>query len=199
MRLYDGTRIYEIVTRLEGRKDTPVLEPKRAWDPDLTLEIHGATIPDLFGNRVVVDAMYAECVRSGLLLWNDELDASHVVSQSIDTTTGSYWHGIMHRREPDYGNSKHWFRNVGTHETMSGLPEAALTIADASGNGSDELNGFKQALAGDTAWDPYRFVDWCESAAAGRIREDAIALLQRIQLAEIRALLEYSFSCACRD
>jgi hypothetical protein len=25
-----------------------------------------------------------------------------------------FWHAIMHRREPDAANSKHWWRQVGT-------------------------------------------------------------------------------------
>lgn len=193
---YDGTRIAEFVAQLESREDLPVLEPGRDWDSKVTREIQGVSHRDLFGDRTVVDELFAECVRSGLLLWNDALDASHVVSQSIDTATGSYWHGIMHRREPDYGNSKYWFRNVGIHEAMPSLHGAALTIADESAEGSDSLNGIKQALARGDTWDPFRFVDWCESAAAGAMSDDALDVLRRIQLAEIRGLLEYSFVSA---
>ena len=44
----------------------------------------------------------ARCCLAGLWLLHDFLDESHSLSQEVDTTTGSYWHGIMHRREPDY-------------------------------------------------------------------------------------------------
>src|SRR2546421_1194544 len=35
---------------------------------------------------------------SALWLYVDDLNRSHTVSQGIDNPTGSYWHGIMHRR-----------------------------------------------------------------------------------------------------
>ena len=44
-------------------------------------------------------------LRSGLWLYVDELDRSHRISQQIPDATGSFWHGIMHRREGDFGNS----------------------------------------------------------------------------------------------
>src|SRR6185295_10328040 len=40
---------------------------------------------------------------AGLLLRYDFLDESHHISQELETPGGSYWHGIMHRREPDFG------------------------------------------------------------------------------------------------
>src|SRR5207245_11135 len=58
---------------------------------------------------------WAACVRSGLYLRFNFLDESHTISQGIHTVEGSYWHAIMHRREPDYSNAKHWFRKVGQH------------------------------------------------------------------------------------
>src|SRR4051812_4745927 len=45
---------------------------------------------------------------AGLWLYVDDLDRSHTVSQSITDATGSFWHGIMHRREGDFANSHYW-------------------------------------------------------------------------------------------
>src|SRR6516162_5234245 len=53
----------------------------------------------------------AACL-AGLWLFHDFLDESHKISQDIDTVEGSYWHGILHRREPDYSNAAYWFRRV---------------------------------------------------------------------------------------
>jgi hypothetical protein len=48
---------------------------------------------------------------SGLWLLAGDLDRSHTISQGIGSAEGSFWHGIMHRREGDFSNSKYWFRN----------------------------------------------------------------------------------------
>lgn len=45
-------------------------------------------------------------------LYLDDLDRSHAISQSIDGPVGAYWHGIMHRREGDFWNSKYWLRQA---------------------------------------------------------------------------------------
>ncbi|MBI2421700.1 MAG: hypothetical protein HYV27_02640 [Candidatus Hydrogenedentes bacterium] len=58
---------------------------------------------------------------AGLWLYVDELDRSHTISQNDSSPTGSYWHGIMHRREGDFSNSHYWFHRVGKHPAMSKL------------------------------------------------------------------------------
>ena len=55
---------------------------------------------------------------AGLWLYVDELDKSHAVSQGLHDATGSYWHGVMHRREGDFSNSHYWFRQAGHHPAM---------------------------------------------------------------------------------
>tara|TARA_Y100000588_G_scaffold324034_1_gene356924 strand:- start:479 stop:949 length:471 start_codon:yes stop_codon:yes gene_type:complete len=55
---------------------------------------------------------------AALWLYIDELDRSHRVSQGIEDQTGSFWHGIMHRREGDFSNSHYWFNKVGHHPAM---------------------------------------------------------------------------------
>ena len=61
----------------------------------------------------VQDRDMAEACKSAIWLYHDFLEESHTISQSIETSTGSYWHGIMHRRELDFYNAKYWFRLVG--------------------------------------------------------------------------------------
>lgn len=63
-----------------------------------------------------------EALASGLWLYIDELDRSHVLSQQIGDATGSFWHGIMHRREGDFSNSHYWFNRTGTHPAMARIP-----------------------------------------------------------------------------
>lgn len=57
-------------------------------------------------------------LQSALWLYIDELDRSHTISQGIEDSTGSFWHGIMHRREGDFSNSHYWFNKVGDHPAI---------------------------------------------------------------------------------
>lgn len=58
---------------------------------------------------------------AAIWLYVDELDKSHTLSQQIDTPTGAFLHGIMHRREGDFWNSHYWFRRVGHHPAMGNI------------------------------------------------------------------------------
>jgi hypothetical protein len=64
---------------------------------------------------------------AALWLYADELDRSHQLSQGISTSEGSFWHGIMHRREGDFSNSKYWFHQAGSLPSRLNLSPAALT------------------------------------------------------------------------
>jgi hypothetical protein len=66
-------------------------------------------------------ALRATLTEAGLWLLAGELDRSHSVSQILETAEGSYWHGIMHRREGDFWNAKYWFRRVGRHPVLEQL------------------------------------------------------------------------------
>ena len=57
-------------------------------------------------NALCLSPSTASLARSAALLWHDYLDASHDVSQDLLSADGSFLHGIMHRREPDYSNAK---------------------------------------------------------------------------------------------
>lgn len=78
---------------------------------------------------------------AGLWLYVDDLDRSHRISQKIDTPTGSFWHGIMHRREGDFSNSHYWFHRTGIHPAMATMegyePHAFVDAVDAATPGSE--------------------------------------------------------------
>jgi hypothetical protein len=59
---------------------------------------------------------------AGLLLYVDDLHASHGLSQGISSAAGLYWHAIMHRREGDFGNSKYWLQRAGRHPMLDAIP-----------------------------------------------------------------------------
>jgi hypothetical protein len=132
----------------------------------------------------IVDSASAACVRAGLWLRADRMDASHEISQSIETPDGSYWHGILHRREPDYSNAKYWFRRVGDHAIFAELASiAGVPGREGQGASLDATPGGR--------WDPFRFVDLCASGPQGSRRSE----LEEIQSREIDLLLAH---CARR-
>ena len=135
------------------------------------------------------DPRMAACCRSALWLLCGDLDSSHNLSQSIETREGSYWHGIMHRREGDFGNSKYWFRRVGGHAIDSALGARAAELATASG-----FESWNTAFA-DAAWDPYRFVDLCQQAVS-RPDPAAARILERIAHVEWHLLFAYCWERA---
>jgi hypothetical protein len=65
---------------------------------------------------------------AGLWLLFDFLDESHTISQDVHTPDGSFWHAIMHRREPDAFNSKYWWRKVGPHPVLDLLVDQAPSL-----------------------------------------------------------------------
>ena len=192
---YDGTMIAKVVARLERRAEPPLLVPPAEWDAELTAALQSTALEELFGGRPIGDGTAAEAVRAGLLLWNDALDASHKVSQGIDTPLGSYWHGIMHRREPDYGNARYWFQKVGKHAAMPRVREAVLA-AGAPGAGAPAVRRLCTAIEAQAAWDAERFVDWCEGAHASGAGDPVATFLRAAQLEEMRVLLAFSFAQA---
>src|SRR5262249_43212807 len=99
------------------------------------------------------------------------------ISQDLQTAEGSFWHGILHRREPDAGNAAYWFRRVGTH------PVYAPLATDARALGMTLPGG---------GWDAFAFIDACE-----RHRDtgsDAEVLLRKVQRREWELLFDWCFA-----
>ncbi len=160
--------VRQVSAELRARRPLPPLCPAAPWDRELSRRIAAAGLPP--------------AVASALLLWNDDLDASHTLSQALPDRFGSWLHGAMHRREGDYSNSKYWFRKVGTHAGFAQMTRRAAELAADGGQPAPEL----AALA--ERWDPFAFVDLC---AAATVRSaDSVAVLESLQAAELELLAQ---------
>jgi hypothetical protein len=124
--------------------------------------------------KLLPDAFAPEAALSGLWLYFGCFEESHGISQDIHTVEGSYWHGILHRQEPDPGNASYWFRRVGRHPIFSELRAEAAAVP---------------ALARGTEWDPFAFINFCERARRTGGEDEAAA--RRIQLVEWQLLFDY--------
>ena len=85
---------------------------------------------------------------AGLWLYFSCWEEAHQIAQDLDTREGRYWHAIVHRQEPDAGNSGYWFRQVGSHPIFPELHRHAQEIGIRVG----------------PRWDPVAFIEQCERA-----------------------------------
>lgn len=158
-------------------------------------ELSLVRLTDLCG--AIVSPADATAVLSGLWLLHGDSDRSHHHSQSIEDEgrhrSGNFWHGILHRQEPDYGNSKYWFRRVGRHPVYEPLARKVSQLIRADGSTSAQQWGNKLGLPG--SWDPLAFVDWCEAVASDGASPLA-DLARKIQFIEMHLLLLASFEDA---
>lgn len=148
-------------------------------------------------NQLPGGAPERTAVAAGLHLLYDDLDGSHSLSQTIEgrgkNQNGDYWHAIMHRREPDYGNAKYWFRRVGPHPVLTKLPAVLEHIESCYP--SDTLSQWSTRLVKSGQWDPFAMVDACESACGPQADPQFRRALEEVQHFEMLHLLVQS----CQD
>jgi hypothetical protein len=111
---------------------------------------------------------------SGLYLYFSCLDEAHTIAQELETPDGSFWHGILHRREPDAGNAAYWFRQVGKHPVFPALRDDAHRLRFDTGR----------------EWDPFEFIEFCD-ASRERSGSEEENIARQVQLCEWQLLFDY--------
>ena len=180
--------IAEILGFHEGGNRLMPLAPAAPLSGKGLDRLRSSSSEDLFAATPVASRAFADCVRSGLFLYFSALDDSHKLSQEISSSSGSYWHGIMHRQEPDYGNSKYWFRRVGQHEIFPELRTAVLEKL----HGATGADAVTRAIEANAIWDPFWFVDTCEQACR-QPNSELHRLALEIQRIEWQILFDYCY------
>ena len=122
-----------------------------------------------------------EAAMAGLWLYFSCFEEAHGMVDTPKTSTGEYWHAIVHRQEPDAGNAAYWFRRVGKHPVFEALATEAKEI----------LKRYPGAEFRVGQWDPFAFVYFCERAQTqpASAQEQAAREIQR---AEWQLLFDYS-------
>ncbi len=195
----------ELIVRLAESGDAALVENHRRtpfprWSvPDLTMPSNGPRAPWLRGiiERTQVRGAQQSptnlaALKAGLFLLGDFFDDSHACSQSIEGLgahhTGDYWHAILHRREPDHGNAKYWFRHVGRHPVFAELaPSVARQLSAATGSLAATLERWRDRLVSRGQWDSLAFVDLC---AAAEPDAELKEWCRQVQFEEMLLLLE---------
>ncbi len=151
------------------------------------------TVEEAFVPQKVKDRDLARTCLAGLWLYHDFLAESHQISQDMKSAEGGYWHALMHRREPDYGNSKYWFHRVGRHAVFEKLKADAAALAEDVSTKAVLARGKWEKLMSQKAWDPFAFIDLCEAAVQGK---EPAELCRQVAQREWELLFEHCMNGA---
>jgi len=167
---FDPARYGVVVSALLAEARLAALGPGSP-EPEVDVELRRFDSDTDLGVPVK-DRDAARACLSGLWLYFDYLDESHAISQELENPDGSFWHAIMHRREPDPSNSQYWWRRVGAHPVLGLLRENAPKL------GYDFTT-------------PEAFVDFCERVRDSRSSDEGLA--RRVQLLEWQLLFDWCY------
>jgi len=162
----------------------PDLGPKPRPDRLPTAELD-ARLEHCFQEQAIAESL-RPCLRSAALLWHDHLEASHELSQQIAGPDGSFLHGLMHRREPDYGNARYWFHRVGRHEAFREIARQTTRHLVPA-----HEHALLARLVPNGLWDPFAFIAACERVAETDAADPRRTVLMRVQELEFDALVAH--------
>lgn len=135
-----------------------------------------------------------KCLEAGLLLLWDHPEESHEISQTMEghgnPRTADYWHGIMHRREPDADNATWWFRKVGRHPVLGQLGAGLLNWMRQLQATPAMIAVAQGLLRSDLSLDPFRLIE-LSTAALRRPGSDEDNTARMVQYLEMLVLLRF--------
>jgi hypothetical protein len=193
---------------LYGKEIAGILERAGSGVRPAPLVRTGSASPEL--GKAISDLRTSEAVKSGLYLYCGCWDEAHSAADRVENPDGYFWHGIVHRQEPDPGNAAYWFRRAGVHPVFARLGEdagacgykiepatlkARAQVLAAEARLDGWVRPFLGAASGGPcaaghAWDPFAFIEYCESARRRPgSKEEQVAM--KVQLIEWQLLFDY--------
>ncbi len=129
-------------------------------------------------------------IQSALYLCFDCFEEAHNIAQDHEGPIGNWLHAILHRREPDAGNSKYWYARVhAPAKVYEGIGNKAL--ADLKENPASELESLVKKMEKSKTWEPEAFVDLCDRFRQEDSDSPAYRTLAKIQEIEWLGLVEF--------
>jgi len=151
------------------------LVPTEPLDYELLLKLRATDDATISGQQAIGKPAMFTLVRGGLFYALDAIDEAHKIFQDSPGDLGSYWHGMMHRREGDFDNARYWFRRAGVLPFFGAMHHAASQISPV--------------MARQSNWDPYLFTGECEQARHGET--ESLKELAGLQRVEFEVLFDY--------
>ena len=118
-----GEKVAAVLAMAENGQRLMPLVAGSTFRPDAERMLSGARPLEWFHGAVSPKGALA-----GLWLYFSCFEEAHQIAQDDSSAEGSYWHAIVHRQEPDSGNSAYWFRRVGAHPIFHLLVDEAARI-----------------------------------------------------------------------
>ncbi len=183
-------------------RNRQVLTPSGVRHPFLKPYLDRTDIGTLFQNTPLISEPYGQLVRGALYLKNDDLAVSHAIFQQVGrderSATTCYWHGIVHRREPDFNNARGWFQKAEglvagpvLNQAICTLLQQAIQMPDY-GKARDVALVFLRHLKNRETWDGLYFLNLCQRC--NNENDEALQrLLEDIQEKEFEVLFDWTF------
>lgn len=181
---------------MNASSEQQIPEPLQLWLNSLprSLPLHAVTASDMPCNdgkhvqQLIADASLPGNSLLVAMIWLriGVIDPPHAIVQVSETPIASYLHGVVHRLEGDYWNSKYWFKQTQGDRQLETL-----------------FNAIRRRLQEESLWqsatdlkivrerfEPCEFVSACQQLRQQAAIQENVVILERIGWVEWACLWE---------